>query len=690
MDISVRWLNEYLAPGASGLGEVSPDEADAVLTHAGFPIESSEARPNGDSFLDVEVTSNRGDCLSHVGLAREVAAATRRELKVPEWTDPPTSGDVADHLTLDNREPGVCPLFTARVIRGCTVGPSPAWLVERLESVGQRSINNVVDVTNFITFELGHPCHVFDLKKLRGSSLVIRWATDGERLRTLDGREHTLASDILVVADAERATSLAGVIGGGDSEVSADTTDVVLEMATWDPVTVRTASRRIKTRTDASFRFERWVSAREIDAAARRAAALIVELTGGTLCGGALERGAPLPEPVTATLRPQRARDLIGVDIPDGEVARLLGAHEIGVERAGDTLRCTIPAFRNDLTREVDLIEEVCRTHGFDSIPVRDRLAVRVHPPQPRESGAREIGTLLAGMGFYETVTFSFVTPEAADLFTPPGLRAVAVDDERRAAEPTLRPSVVPSLLACRKANQDAGVEIPGGVRLFEVSAVFAETERGESVESRNLSLLVDAPGRSPDELGRGVRLMRGVIESIVRAAAGPEADLHFEPSEPPMPALAAASARITLGGKPLGYLAPIGENTRKRFDLESPAIVAEINADALLAAYPPAARVTTLPEFPGVERDVSLVVPETLRWSGVEALVRRLGLGSLEGCAFVGVYRGTSVGAGKKSLTLRLRFRHASRTLRHEEVDPQIERFVAEAAGTLDAILRA
>jgi len=227
-------------------------------------------------------------------------------------------------------------------------------------------------------------------------------------------------------------------------------------------------------------------------------------------------------------------------------------------------------------------------------------------------------------------------------------------------------------------------------VRLFEASAVFAETDTGRSVEHRNLALLIDAPGRSTEELGRAVRLMRGVIETLVRAAAGPDADLRFDPSEPPMPALDAASACITLGGEPVGYLAPINEKTRKRFDLDAPAIVAEVNLDALLASYPPSARVTTLPEFPGVERDVSLVVPEGLRWSEVEALVGRLGLDSCEGCAFVGVYRGKSVGAGKKSLTLRLRFRHASRTLRHEEVDPQIQRFVTEAGDALNATLRA
>ncbi|MEZ6244027.1 MAG: phenylalanine--tRNA ligase beta subunit-related protein [Phycisphaerales bacterium] len=294
MDISLRWLNKYLAPG-----DVTADEADEALTHAGFPIETRETLASGDVRLDVEVTSNRGDVLCHVGCAREIAASgvasKPRQLMAPPIDRVPTQGKVSEALTLENREPGVCPLFTARVIRNVKVGPSPAWLIEALESVGQRSINNVVDVTNFITFELGNPCHVFDLKKLAGAKLVIRFANDGEALTTLDAKPRKLVKTDLVVADAQRPQSLAGVIGGADSEVDDSTTDVALEMATWDPVTIRTTARRLGIRTDAGHRFERGVDARTIEDAARRAAALICELTGGTLCDGELADGARSP-----------------------------------------------------------------------------------------------------------------------------------------------------------------------------------------------------------------------------------------------------------------------------------------------------------------------------------------------------------------------------------------------------------
>jgi len=693
MNTSVAWLNQYLTPGASGLHAVSPQEADDVLTHAGFPIEESETLPDGDTFLDVEITSNRGDCISHVGLAREIAASTGRTLTLPEWTEPSREGAVADFLTLDNQTPEVCPRFTAQVVRGCKVGPSPDWLVKRLEAVGQRSINNVVDVTNFITLELGHPCHVFDLKKLAGGALVIRYANEGEKLKTLDGKDHTLTGDMLVVADAEKATSLAGVIGGAESEVGLDTTDIVLEMATWDPVTVRTSSRHIATRTDASYRFERWVSAAEISFAAARAVALIAELTGGTPCEGLLDSGPGQPANKPTTLRPDRCRRIIGIDITDDEMIKILRSHEVGVEHREGVLICTPPPFRHELGREIDLIEEICRTHGFDQIPLAQRLAIRVHAPQDVERAQREVGGLLTGQGFYETVTFSFVTPALAELFMPAGLRAIAVDDDRRKAEPTLRPSAIPSLLICRKANQDGGVTVEGGVRLFETSAVFAETESGESIENRNLALLMDIEIKgkkpTPDDLQLGVRKMRGVIETLVRATSGADADLRFEPGPAPMPAMD-TSATITLGGEPLGYSALLSGDVLKRVDLGVPIVAAELNIDRLLDGFPPKALVHTLPEFPVIERDVSLIVADDTRWSAIVSMVDSLGLERLEGTAFVGTFRGDRIGAGKKSVTLRLRFQDDSRTLRHDEVDPEVARVLSAAADTFGAEVRA
>ncbi|HHN78330.1 MAG TPA: phenylalanine--tRNA ligase subunit beta [Phycisphaerales bacterium] len=707
MDISLAWLNAYLSPG-----DVSASEADDLLTQAGLPIESHTPLPSGDVMLDVEVTSNRPDCLSHIGCAREVAALSGRQLVYPEPGEPTRAGRVADLLSLRNTDHDACPLFTAHVLTGCKVGPSPAWLVERLEAVGQRSINNAVDITNFITLELGNPCHVFDRAKLAGSSLIIRFANEGEKLTTLDGKERVLKASDLVVADADRAQSLAGVMGGADSEVDGSTTDIVFEMATWDPVTVRTQARRLAINTDAGFRFQRGVDPRTIDYAARRALALLVELTGGTLAEGALIDGAPLPGPQIVSMRPSRVKTILGIDIPVGDMITMLRAVEIGVEQAGeDELRCEIPPHRSrDLPREIDLIEEVARIRGYDAIPVTEKMPVTIGPAQPERRALRELGRVLTGLGFDETVTFSFTSPKRAALFMPGGLEPAAVDDARRADEPTLRPSGLTGLLDCRRSNQSARSAPPGLVRLFEITSVFAQkpatgdaSTPPESVENRNVCLLMDVPGsgettkRKHDDFQHGLRVMRGAIDTIVRAMHGPEARVIVTPlSEVPSPAWdTGACAGVTVqtddSNEPvrLGLFGLMSDAALRSFDLDVPVVAAELNLGGLISGYPPASLAHALPQYPHIERDLSLILDESVRWSDLADAIGSMSLDRLEACEFVGTFRGKQVGAGKKSVTMRLRFRDAERTLRHEEVDPQVDSVVRQMQERFGAALR-
>ncbi len=701
MNTSVRWLNEYLEPAGA-----TPDEIDAALTDAGFPIEVRVDRDGGDVMLDVEVTSNRGDCLCHVGLAREVAALTGRALKLPAIPDGVQSDDVRSHVAVENRVGDHrCPRFTAQVIRGVKVGPSPDWLVRALEAVGQRSINNVVDVTNWLTFEFGQPSHVFDLATLgAGSSgtptLVIREAAKGESLKLLDGRTIKLVGGELLVADgAGKPISLAGVMGGAETEVGEGTTDVVLEAATWDPVCVRTAARRFDARTDASFRFERIVDQRTIDAAARRAAALIVEVAGGELVGGMIAEGRAAPGAHEVRLRLSQVERLLGLEIAPSEIEKILRAHEIGVTRSGDgeALGCEIPAFRPDLTREIDLIEEIARTHGLKELPLHERVGTRIAAPQARERARREMIRVLTGQGFFETMTFSFVSHDAAAPFLAPEMTALELSDERRKADPVIRPSVLPSLLACRKGNQNARVSAAGGVRLFEVSSVFAGMKGGGHAERQNLTLLADCIGLEPGAKGAavaqgGVRIVRGAIESLVTALHGAEARVRVEPA-PDVPMKGydpAATGSVLLDGERIGVIGLLSGDVQKAYDLDAPVVGAELNLDALLDGYPPKSLAHELPEFPGIERDLSLVVGEDVTWGSVEAMVAEVSPALLEGVRFVGTYRGKQVGAGKKSLTMRLGFRDPSRTLRHEEVDPQVEAVVAGAKDRFGAELRA
>ena len=686
MIISVKWLNTYLSPA-----DCTADEAERVLTHAGFPIEEREALPGGDVRLDVEITSNRGDALCHVGLAREIAAATGRTLVVPEA--PRAVGDGARRETSVRVivPPALCPRFTARVITGVKVGPSPAWLAEALEAVGLRPINNVVDVTNFALMELGQPSHVFDLGTLAERRLIVRRAEAGEPLTTLDKQDLKLTTDDVVVADAERARSLAGVIGGLDSGVTDKTTDVLLEAATWDPAAVRATSRRFNIRTDASHRFERVVDAAQIDASADRIARLIVEVAGGTLADGAVAEGPELPEAPRVMLRAKRCRAILGYDLSSKRMGELLTGLGFRVTRheAADALECAVPPHRrHDVKREIDLIEEVARSAGLDAVPVHETTPSRTPAPQASESARRALGDALTGMGYYETVTFSFCTRDEAALFMPAGLRTLAVDEARRKEAPALRPSITPSLLECRRVNQNAGVnpaELGGAVRLFETAAVFAENERGETVERRHLTLLTDAA-----DAQLGVRELRGAVETVVRTLAGADHALAIEPAEPHCPAYRAdAFARVSLNGAPLGCFGLIDGATQRKWELDTPVAAAELDLDALLALYPPASKAEPLPAFPAIERDLSVVVKEATKWAEIERITTGAEPALLDGLHFVGVYRGKPLEKGRKSVTFRLRFRDPSRTLRHEEVDPQIASVVEALQRGLGAEFR-
>lgn len=708
MDLSLHWLNSLLEPH-----DLTTEEVDQALTIAGFPIEGTQPLDGGDVRLDAEVTSNRGDVLCHVGAAREIAAVTGRKLIEPTWDEPERSGDVGEALTLINTVPEQCPLFTAQVIRGVKVGPSPKWLVDRLEAVGQRSINNVVDVTNYLTIELGHPCHVFDLDKLAGHTLEIRYAREGEKLTTLDGKERALKTSDLVVADTNRPQSLAGVMGGQDSEVSESTSDIVFEMATWDAVTVRTAARRLALRTDASHRFERGVAASEIARAAFRGAALIHEVAGGTVCEGMLEDGAELKAQPHVRLRPERTRAILGIDLSDQRQRELLERLEVLVEDRSGVFECTVPAFRLDLTREIDLIEEVARLNGLDAIPQTPRVGVVVQKQSVLERSRREIGSLLVGLGFYETVTFSFCSGKRAKAWVIEGRRTVSVDDERRGSEPVLRPSALTGLLACRRSNQDAQVSVPGGIRLFEIATSFTEADKPgrEHVETPTLSLLADVPSgmKAAEASQQGLRQMRGVCEAVVRHLAGSRCKLRVEAIDPPSSAWASGGGvRLFLdqtAHSPIavGVFGLLDTKLTKSEGLEVPVVAAELDLEVLLNVPSlmqssaqeegSASGITPLPQFPPIDRDLTLDLPEHTQWSQVEGvvadLVARDALDRLESVSMVGVYRGKQTGSGRKSVTARLVFRDPGRTLRREEVEPAVDQVIAATRDKLGAEVR-
>jgi phenylalanyl-tRNA synthetase beta chain len=723
MKISLAWLNSVLSPGG-----LSAAEAEALLTSAGFPIESTTpvAVPGGtiDQCLDVEVTSNRGDALCHLTLAAEIAAVSDGKHRVfrPKMDAPASDAGVqaSSVVALRNEVTRECPRFTLRVIKGVKVGRSPAWLVDRLAAIGQRSINNVVDVTNYVQSELGNPSHVFDLDLVRPSGdgtreIVVRGAAAGEKLEMLDGKTVTLAAGELVVADAGGPISLAGIMGGQSTGVSERTKDVLVEVATWSPVMIRKAARRLNITSDASHRFQRVVSARTINLAADRITQLIVELAGGKLLSGTVEAGAWSDEPVVIALRGPRVRRVIGVELTDAQIERALAAQGFSLAAGAGSGEWTVkvPAIRNDVKLEIDLIEEIARTIGYDKIVVPELMPVRINEPQRSERAGREAARVLTGCGFFETVTFSFTSAKLAKPFIAPGVALTGVSDDRRGSEGTLRPSVLCGLLACRRVNQDRRADVGGGVggagramvKLYEIAAAFGEDAArpgggggGATIERQTLAMLSDLPssGSAFERRQLGVRQMRGAIEAVVLAMHGPSAALRFEPVGESASVSALypdTSARVVIGTPSgdltLGTFGIIDEATQKLYELENPVIVAELAYDDLIAPYPARVTVMPLPTMGATERDLSLIVDEATGWDRVRRATLDASPQFMESLAFVTTYRGKPIPDGKKSLTFRMRFRHPEKTLRDEEVNAPVDALVARLKAELGAEVR-
>ncbi|HYD02544.1 MAG TPA: phenylalanine--tRNA ligase subunit beta [Phycisphaerales bacterium] len=696
MKASVAWINQYLVPG-----DLTAEEAEQRLTFAGMPIDATEPAAAGDVRMEVELTSNRGDCLCHVGLAREVAATSGRAFKAP--SPPALPASAAAHLdgyTLNNgvREAG-CPRFTLRLIKGVKVGPSPAWLKDRLESIGQRSINNVVDVTNFVLHELGQPSHVFDAATLNGKAVSVRPAAKGEKLALLDGTTVTLGGGELVICDAGGPVSLAGVMGGEPTSVTEKTTDVLLEVATWEPVAVRTASRRHNKRTDSSHRYERTVDPRTMDAAAARLVELIVQVAGGRAVEGVLDDGVAARPLTNVRLRSARIAKVLGIAVDDGEIARALRAHGFTVDAsrspssgaATAVWSVNVPPHRPDVSLEIDLIEEVARTIGYDRIPVSEKLAVAVPSPQASERARREMARVLTAMGFLEAVTFSFTSARLAKPFTPAGgAELVSVGDDRRGDDNICRPSVLCGLLECRRHNQDNKSTAGGPLRLFEVANVFGQHD-GKTLQRQTLALVMDVPGegKPADRRQLALRQVRAAVEQLAATLSG-AALSTVAIDVPHVPALeAGAAASVVLGGKPVGWYGLLTPAAQSVYGLQQGVAVAELDLDPLLAAFPPRATVKELPVFPPTERDLSLIVDEQVTWSQVEHAITTAPPALMERLVFVTTYRGQPVPAGRKSVTLRMTFRAGDRTLRDEEVNPSVDALVKTLGDRVGATVR-
>ena len=676
MKISLEWLGQYLP------GPLSATAAAEALTHGGLPVEVIETVPvtdaESDTVIDVEVTSNRSDCLCHVGVARELAALLDREFRdlVPA-ADAPSVNPAVDGLSsLAIDAPDLCPHYTARVIRGVTVGPSPAWLQRRLRAVGLRPVNNVVDVTNYVLMEMGQPLHAFDLDTLGGRQINVRRATAGERLTTLDGREYPLTADMLVIADADRPVALAGVMGGRDSEVTDGTVNVLLESARFDPLSVRSTARRLAMGSDSSYRFERGIDPTLPDRASRRAAQLIVETAGGRIAGPLMAAGEGGHNPKSLWLRLTRLKQVLGVEFPANQVVDALARLGLKPQLRGERVDVTVPSHRLDLTQEIDLIEEAARVIGYEHIPEREQILIRVAPADAVRAATEAIRATLVAGGYSEALTFTFVSDALATAFAPPEAHGLPRADGRvRKADAQLRPSLLPGLLEAVRRNETVGTP---GVKLFELGTTFWLDGNARVVEHRRVTLVG----------GSDYRATRGCVEAVL---ARLDADRPITVAPTGRPGFAAGGCgEIRWGGASVGFIGKVDRTVADRLDLRDAPMAAELDLAVLLEGARHVPQLRPLPRFPAVRRDLSLVVPETTRYEQVDATIHTVAPADLEAVEYVTTYRGKPLEAGTKSVTVALVFRSPTTTLTGEAVESAVAGVVDAARTQLGATLRA
>ena len=654
MIVSYKWLKEYIP-----LTEDEPVVSNR-LAMSGLNHEGSE--PVGDDIaVDLEVTSNRPDCLGHIGVAREIAALYDLPLTKPSPEPATGSTPASDVLSVAIEAPELCSRYTARVIRGVKIGPSPAWLVERLATIGVKPVNNVVDITNYVMMECSQPLHAFDLAKLKGkekqASIIVRKAAKGEKLEAIDHHDYPLDQAMCVIADAEQPIALAGVMGGASSEVSDNTTDLVIESADFAPLSVRTTARQLKLHSPSSFRFERGVDPIGIDWASRRCCQLILDIAGGELLKGVCVAGDPHIEAEPVTLRLSQLSRILGISIPSEEVQRIL--IKLGCIPTAETsteIEVQPPTWRRDLTREIDLVEEIARIHGYDQIPEDVGVPMAPSHRSDYDRVVSRVRHVLNAAGFDETLTASVVPEKWSDCLSPwTSTGAIQSSTPMLRGADRLRRSLLPSLLEVRRINESlANAEI----NLFETAKVYLP-KKGLPEEPVMLGLASDLDFHG----------LKGVVEALL-TELNPAVTLSVEATELPL-LHNVRTCKLLIDGELLGFLGEVGEAGRKEFSLRSEASVAELRIDQLERIAQLSPQFTPLSNYPAITQDLNFIVAEEIPWADLEATVRSSAGEELEQIEFREIYRDEKKdGAKRKRLLLTFTLRAADRTLTGEEAE--------------------
>ncbi|WP_417734460.1 phenylalanine--tRNA ligase subunit beta [Rosistilla oblonga] len=653
MLVSWNWLRRYV-----DLPMTEPELSER-LSMTGLNHEGTEV-VDGETVIDLEVTSNRGDCLGHIGVAREISVLYELPLCKPQPEPAEGSGKASDSIRVTNVFFDACPRYTARVIRGAKVGPSPDWLVEALRAVGIGSVNNVVDITNFVLMECGQPLHAFDIAKLAGDEIVVRPARPEEEIEAIDHKTYTLDPEMCVIADRDRAVAVAGVMGGASTEVTESTTDLLIESAVFTPLSVRRTARKLKLHGPSSFRFERRVDPQGVDWASRRCCELILEIAGGTLEQGVVDTEPQLPAPTNVCLRLAQVERVLGVKVPADEIRKILTALGCDEQTADvDKIRTCPPSWRHDLTREIDLIEEIARIYGYEKIPDDSPIPVAASQKRPFDEAVSKIRDVLVGSGISEAMTPSVVPADVDELVSPwTDRQPLTTETALLKGAKTLRRSILPSLLDSRHANQAAS---GADAELFEVAHIYVPPAEVDGLPEEQYCVA----GVS----GQDFYQVKGIVETLLRRlgiAAVPDVrqvEVHGLDK--------AWSIELTIAGELIGYVGQLCPDVQKSLKLEKTTTCFELNLDAMLAAAHLVPQFRSVSPFPSVSRDLNLVVDEAIRWVDLAASVRAAVGPVLADLKYVETYRDPAKdGEGKKRILMSIDLQSPDSTLTNAQAD--------------------
>lgn len=691
MKVSYNWLKEFVDI------DLASRQLAERLTMVGLAVDAVEEHGE-DAVLEIDLTSNRPDCLSHLGVAREVAAIVDQPLNQGGVTGKPGEAGLktAALTSVEIAAPELCPRYSARLIKGVKIGPSPDWLVKRLEVMGQRSVNNVADITNYVMLELGQPLHAFDFDMLKGQRIIVRRAEDGEKITTLDGEERALTSAMLVIADAERPVALGGIKGGEGSGISDKTVDVLLEAAYFTPQQIRATSKALGLATEASYRFERGTDPEVVALASERAAWLIAEIAGGTVSDELLDvypgqealHAARQPIP----LRRERYQALTGLTDDLNQAARILtnlGMPPVAVDEAAQSLKVLPPTWRIDINIEEDLIEEVARISGYDKLQTSLPGSAGAGALLPGERERRSVRERLTGLGYHEAVSFSFVNPASDALFSEvtEGGR-VSLSNPIDVDLGQMRTNLLGGLLEALARNFNQGTR---NVRLFEFGKCFAHADDERPVETERLALVATGARNADDWQAAAVRLdfydVKGVLETLAEALSIKDLSFSVEGSfgylHPGRAAL------ISQGPHAIGRVGQLHPSIASSYKFKQPVFVAELDFGALLKGERSEARYRPLPKFPQAQRDVAALLATSVSFAALETAIYGLALPELKSVRVFDLYAGKELPAGKHSMALSLSYRAADRTLTDEEVNAAHEQVVQLLKNSFGAELR-